>query len=194
MMDRPSNAYVDTLALMSVEAIFDDLRDRRFLKWLFSPSGDATVIDTLKNGGDLRGLDLETQSQIKAAWQVIVAKALTAWGDAARYATPRPNVQDLIERLTSAIEGECDGLAIDEEQGRAILEHVLEGWDNIGWSRLENTKRAQPAAQMLFALKQCHEAMHQATSVLTWNDSQKMEDAMALVREAVNTAEPGFYR
>lgn len=32
---------------------------------------------------------------------------------------------ELINRLQDAIEGECDGLAIDEDQARAILEHIF---------------------------------------------------------------------
>jgi len=65
----------DEVALDAVEAIFSDLRDRRFLKWLFDRAGDANLIGLL-NGDELRGLDLEVQGQIKAAWQAIITSAI----------------------------------------------------------------------------------------------------------------------
>ncbi len=68
----------DAKALEAVEAIFADLRDRRFVKWLFDRRGDENLIGRLDDGEELRGLDLEVQGQIKAAWQVIIAKALAA--------------------------------------------------------------------------------------------------------------------
>lgn len=69
---------IDAKALEAVEAIFADLRDRRFLKWLFNQDGDANLIGRFDDGEELRGIDLEAQGQIKAAWQVIIAKALAA--------------------------------------------------------------------------------------------------------------------
>lgn len=33
--------------------------------------------------------------------------------------------EDMVQRLKHAIEGECDGLAVDDEHARAILEYVL---------------------------------------------------------------------
>ncbi|MGX7874430.1 hypothetical protein ACVDG5_018210 [Mesorhizobium sp. ORM6] len=33
-------------------------------------------------------------------------------------------MSDLINRLQDAVEGECDGLAIDADQARAILDHL----------------------------------------------------------------------
>jgi hypothetical protein len=67
----------DAIALAAVEAIFADLRDRRFLKWLFDPRGDFNVIGHFDDGDELTGLDLATQGQIKAAWQIIIANALS---------------------------------------------------------------------------------------------------------------------
>lgn len=67
---------IDAKALEAVEAIFAGLRDRSFLKWLFDRYGDENLIGRFDNGEELRGIDLEAQGQIKAAWQVIIAKAL----------------------------------------------------------------------------------------------------------------------
>ena len=59
----------------AVIAIFDDLRDRRFLKWLFDRRGDDCYIGDFTNGEKLKGLDLEVQAEIKAAWREIISKA-----------------------------------------------------------------------------------------------------------------------
>lgn len=40
-------------------------------------------------------------------------------------AAPQPPATSMIEALKAAVEGECDGLAISDEQARAILAHVL---------------------------------------------------------------------
>lgn len=61
----------------AVVAIFDDLRDRRFLKWLFDRRGEDCYIGDFVNGEKLKGLDLEVQTEIKAAWREIIAKAHT---------------------------------------------------------------------------------------------------------------------
>ncbi|KPF47095.1 hypothetical protein [Rhizobium sp. AAP43] len=68
----------DAKALEAVEAIFADLRDRRFLKWLFDRDGDANLIGRFDNGEELRGLDLEVQAEIRADWQAIIAKGLSS--------------------------------------------------------------------------------------------------------------------
>lgn len=101
----------DAKALKAVEAIFADLRDRRFLKWLFDRNGDANLIGRFDNGEELRGIDLDAQGQIKAAWQVIIAKALATtegWNDPATapkdgtvlHLLVRPGQEDL-DPLTS---------------------------------------------------------------------------------------------
>lgn len=61
----------ETVAI--VNAIFSDLRDRRFLKWLFKD--EEGVIGTFV---DLRSLDLDVQQEIRAAWEGIIAKALAS--------------------------------------------------------------------------------------------------------------------
>jgi hypothetical protein len=68
----------DAVGLAIVEEIFDDIRDRRFLKWLFDRRGDQCLVGKFDNGEELRGIDLEAQGQIKAAWQVIIARAIAA--------------------------------------------------------------------------------------------------------------------
>lgn len=56
-----------------VEDIFEDLRDRRFLKWLFDERGEDCFIGFL--GGDrLTGLALDTQKSIADAWVRILIK------------------------------------------------------------------------------------------------------------------------
>lgn len=77
----PATSYdkvpdADAKALEAVEAIFADRSDRRFLKWLFDRHGDENLIGRFDNGEESRGIDLEPQEQIKAAWQVIIAGAL----------------------------------------------------------------------------------------------------------------------
>lgn len=38
--------------------------------------------------------------------------------------THAPDQTEMINRLCDAIEGECDGLAIDDDQAKAILDHL----------------------------------------------------------------------
>ncbi|MHC2353787.1 hypothetical protein ACVMB3_003296 [Sinorhizobium meliloti] len=68
---------VDAKVFEVVEAIFRDLRDRRFLKWIFDERGDACFIANFADGEPLKGLDLEVQGEIKASWQAIISGALT---------------------------------------------------------------------------------------------------------------------
>ncbi|WP_421885211.1 hypothetical protein [Methylibium sp.] len=46
-----------------------------------------------------------------------------ASGDSTESAGPAP--AEMVERLKSAIEGECDGLAVDDQHAKAILDYVL---------------------------------------------------------------------
>lgn len=64
-----------TKASRIVDEIFEDLRDRRFLKWLFDPSGTGTI-DYFRSGEPLTALDLEVQQEIRGSWVKIVADAL----------------------------------------------------------------------------------------------------------------------
>ncbi|SUB56212.1 hypothetical protein [Brucella anthropi] len=59
-----------------VDALFKDLRGRRFLKWLFSDRGDDCLIDVFRGGDELRGLDHEVQQEIRKAWEAIIERAL----------------------------------------------------------------------------------------------------------------------
>lgn len=67
---------LDAVALTTVEALFDDLRDRAVLKWFFDHRGEENLIGYFHDGDELRGIPLEVQGQIKAKWQTIVASAL----------------------------------------------------------------------------------------------------------------------
>lgn len=59
-----------------VERLFEDLRDRRLLKWLFSE--EPTVILHDSHGDPLNSIDLDVQEEIKAAWcKIIAADALS---------------------------------------------------------------------------------------------------------------------
>ena len=52
-----------------VDAIFDDLRDRRLLKWLFNPTGkDAGPILHDMHGEALMPLDVDVQDEIRQDW------------------------------------------------------------------------------------------------------------------------------
>ncbi|UXS01137.1 hypothetical protein [Agrobacterium tumefaciens] len=66
----------DSAALDIVEAIFTDIRGRAVIKWLFDTHGSEHFIAKFDDGEELRGIDLEVQGQIKAAWQVLVREGL----------------------------------------------------------------------------------------------------------------------
>lgn len=52
-----------------VDAIFADLRDRRFLKWLFNRDGEGSGPILHDNRGQpLMPLDLAVQNEIREAW------------------------------------------------------------------------------------------------------------------------------
>lgn len=62
----------------SVDAIFADLRDRRFLKWMFDEdAGPDDVILRDKYGEPLRPLALDVQAEIREAWISILMKPST---------------------------------------------------------------------------------------------------------------------
>ncbi len=73
---RKDRQTVDAVALDAVETIFKDIRGRRFLKWIFDERGEECRIGRFDDGDLLTGLDLEVQGQIKAKWQVLIAKAI----------------------------------------------------------------------------------------------------------------------
>ncbi len=58
-----------------VDEIFEDLRDRSFLKWMFDRRGSDCFIGKL-NGDSLHGLDLEVQVEIRKAWGLIIQRAI----------------------------------------------------------------------------------------------------------------------
>lgn len=59
-----------------VNALFEDLRDRRFLKWLFSET--PTTILHNNRGEPLESLDAEVQAEIRKAWETIIREARQA--------------------------------------------------------------------------------------------------------------------
>ena len=63
----------EEIASKAVDAIFDDLRDRRFLKWLFKE--EETVIGDFVG---LRSLDLEVQMEIRQSWIKIISVSLSS--------------------------------------------------------------------------------------------------------------------
>ena len=61
----------------AVDAIFEDLRDRRFLKWLFCANPDnAGAILHERTGEPLMPLDTHVQSEIRDAWAKLIMAAI----------------------------------------------------------------------------------------------------------------------
>jgi len=59
----------------AVDAIFEDLRDRRFLKWLFAdPEGGPGMIARFQDGEELWPLDGEVQQEIREEWISILVR------------------------------------------------------------------------------------------------------------------------
>lgn len=85
---RKEQKTADAVALDAVDKIFKDLRGRRFLKWIFDERGEECWIGRFDDGDLLTGLDLEVQSQIKAKWQVLIAKAIGRKLDPSPQTTP----------------------------------------------------------------------------------------------------------
>lgn len=84
---------IEANASEAVEALFADLRDRRFLKWLFDRDGDANLIGRFDSGEELRGLDLEVQAEIRNDWHAIIAKAFAV----ATVGTPALSMRSSVE-------------------------------------------------------------------------------------------------
>jgi hypothetical protein len=59
----------DTRAREIVAEVFDDIRDRRTLKWFFSEQ-PSKICDHFES------IDLDVQEQIRAAWAELIASAL----------------------------------------------------------------------------------------------------------------------
>jgi hypothetical protein len=59
-----------------VDAIFEDLRDRRFLKWLFAehPEAMGPILHD-RDGTPLMPLDRAVQSEMREAWIAILMKS-----------------------------------------------------------------------------------------------------------------------
>lgn len=62
-------------AEIAVDAIFEDLRDRRFLKWLFAaePERMGPILHE-RTGEPLMALEREVQGEIRDAWIAILMK------------------------------------------------------------------------------------------------------------------------
>lgn len=88
----------------------------RFEAWALSRKCPPEL---LSMGGDYGGNGLIAGQW--AAWQAARS------GQAASGSQENARSDEHVRRLQDAIEGECDGLAIDEHHARAILEYVLGG-------------------------------------------------------------------
>lgn len=73
---RKERKTIDAVAQQAVDAIFKDLRGRRFLKWIFDERGEECRIGRFQDGELLSGIDVEVQNEIKSKWQAIVAKVI----------------------------------------------------------------------------------------------------------------------
>lgn len=69
---------VRALADTAVAGIFEDLRDRRFLKWLFTEDGRDVPILHDNRGQPLMPLEEGVQADIATAWANIIVAALSA--------------------------------------------------------------------------------------------------------------------
>ena len=61
----------------AVDAIFEDLRDRRFLKWLFADQTyrrEPGMIARFAGGDELHELSADVQAEIREAWISILMK------------------------------------------------------------------------------------------------------------------------
>lgn len=60
-----------------VEMLFKDLRDRRFLKWLFcdDPENAGPILHD-SHGAPLMPLDSEVQDEIRASWKAIIQERM----------------------------------------------------------------------------------------------------------------------
>lgn len=74
--------WADEKAEAAVAKIFEDLRDRRFLKWLFKEDVDAE--HCIQRDGAAYALDKDVQDEIAATWAGICATALRQAHEAGR--------------------------------------------------------------------------------------------------------------
>lgn len=119
-----------------VEALFEDLRGRSFLKWLFDRRGDKNLIGRFDNGDELRGLDLVVQDEIKSAWQEIIlsalAKDLNGYQDrvaAAHHALFHDDPTDVPERLARFMEEAneaCQALGMTREDAHKLVDYTYD--------------------------------------------------------------------
>lgn len=63
----------------AVDNIFEDLRDRRFLKWLFTPDvgRDEHLIAYFSDGDPLYAFDREVQQEIRDGFKKAIRAAMT---------------------------------------------------------------------------------------------------------------------
>jgi hypothetical protein len=112
-------------AAACVDAIFEDLRDRKFLKWLFSDRGEECLIDNFRDGTPLCGLDLQVQDEIRAAWAGIIQQTILDERDrcakvaetfvAAADDTEEPGDDDWLRRTISNHQAESIAVSIRGE-------------------------------------------------------------------------------
>lgn len=118
-----------TLAAERVDALFVDIRDRRFLKWLFSE--EPTIVFHYRDGSPHHSIDLDVQDEIKAAWASIIAAALVPLCEGLAEAererdrlvlSTGEHITRRSELLARALAAEAKLSALQEEVGRLTRE------------------------------------------------------------------------
>lgn len=113
-----------------VEALFKDIRGRRFLKWLFPAFEGAAPILHERDGTPLMPLELDVQEEIKAAWGKIIATAVADAeargrnGAAVSLIAQKDRIAELEARLQKA-EAEKDAAEFAARNGRSLSEDSI---------------------------------------------------------------------
>jgi hypothetical protein len=130
MATNPPMASTDLSRLIAVkpivEALFEDLRDRRFLKWLFTADNFETPILHMQDGEPLMPLEADVQEEIRATWAQLIANNLRPILDAAESAA-----QAIADR--KKVEAERDELrTYAHEATKAITGLTIGGSEYFG--------------------------------------------------------------
>jgi len=101
----------------AVEAIFEDLRDRKFLKWLFCEDPEhAGPILFENNGIPLMPLSADIQDEIRREWQEIIRKVYEA-GDGIETA---PELYEALDGLMKSLNMEYAGRPVYDAYQKGI--------------------------------------------------------------------------
>ena len=126
---RPMSAHQEATVTLLIQAQSENEKLRAELEALRKqePVAWAEMLADAREVFDANGS--ETPQVVRD-----VIEYIASWGDVyadksrAAGAQPAPSVPGratMIERLKAAVEGECDGLAIDDRHAEAILDYVL---------------------------------------------------------------------